>query len=95
MPEGYSAAMATGKQVVLVAATATKVADNPDSDSIQSALITNGTAAVLYVGGSNVTNAVYGAQIAAGAQLNFPIGSEDDLWVYSVGGGTISVLTSP
>lgn len=87
--------MATGKQVALTAATATKIADNPDSDSIQTCLITNGTAAALFVGGSNVSNTVYGAQIAAAGQLAFSVGAEDDLWVYSVGGGTISVLTSP
>ena len=87
--------MATGKQVTLAAATATKIADNPQSDGTEQVLITNGSGAVLYVGGSNVSNTVYGAQVAAAAQLAFTLSSEDDLWVYSVAGGTISVLSSP
>ena len=87
--------MATGKQQTIPAATATKVADNPLSDSTQAVLLTNSTGAVLYVGGANVSNTVYGAQIAAAGTLTVTVASEDDLWVYSVAGGNVGVLSSP
>ena len=87
--------MATGKQLVIPAATATKVADNPSSDSPMLVVVQNSAAGALFFGGSNVSNTVFGFQSAASGTLNVQIAPEDDLWAYSVAGATVGVLTSP
>lgn len=86
--------MATGRQVALAATTATKIADNPMSDNPMYVRVTNGGSATFF-GGPNVTNTVFGGQMAASAVEVFTIAPEDELWAYNVAGLTLGVLTSP
>lgn len=94
---GTLAPMARGGAVALTAATATKIADNPLSDSLAYVVVNNGTGGTLYLGGANVSNTVNGDTIAAAARQIYTLAPEDELWAYSVAGSAsgLTVLTSP
>ena len=59
-------------------------------DYLRAGTVLNSTGAVLYLGGSTVTNAT-GFPIAAGASYDYEMGAEQ-LFGYSVAGGTVNVL---
>jgi hypothetical protein len=86
---------ATG--ITLAAATATKVASGANGSATVPVrvVIWNPTAAVLYIGGSAITDAgaTQGLPVAASAfSPPFDLVAGDDLYAYSVAGGVINVL---
>ena len=59
-------------------------------DYLRAGTIYNATGATLYIGGATVTDTT-GFPIAAGASYDYEMGAED-LYGYSVAGGTVNVL---
>ena len=91
----YAATMATGGAVTLAAATAKVLRTNPDHDGSSDLVVTNDTAAALYLGGPDVSATVYGVALAAAAVQRIMLSPRDTLYGFSVAGGAIHVLSSP